>query len=705
MVMPNVDSAQLVRAFSYEPLLEPDAIRLIILQPAVHDSDELQCSLIHTSLSQCEDDIFDHYTALSYVWGDGIDRRTISLDDSPFSITANLYLALRDLRHATKILRLWADAICINQDDEDEKGLQVARMGKIYATAHHTVIYLGSVDPRADTLLPQVIPAISSMSIARKLPWSIRRDFADLILSKAWFRRVWVLQELVFSLDPRIQLGKYRWRWDYMYTFLKEFQEPASLDSAEASSYGESKAHPRFWFYTEDTALQGYELLLEMQLARDKHQGKVTESNQATLFRLIVGRRGLGVTDQRDMIFAHIGFASDGYDRFLKPDYSKTCEEVYEDYARSVIDNYGSPSILFHVGDPRSTSRPPRLASWAPDWSSTKSTSPLIELIQEIGLASSGETISAGSEAGKKFHYNYTWIKNPSVLACLGREVDRIARSSVKLSEQDIPIAKRTEFTARCKVIVGSWMPWLSSPAAVNGMYQNTRDRMLGEIVSLYCDIYNTWREIIQDDQMLPDWRIISREPNFRMLYPPWQSEICLKIVGIKDHDDQPHSPGLPVTARCAESKSRVHLTVIDCLIWSVFTGFERLIKDRRLAQTATGCLSLVPSYAEPDDLIFSIDHLLAETNILCLIRPKPDLHNSTLDETIRLKLDLARLSQPKDGNTYENHNSKPGKLEIVHGTFVGDCFFDLHKERMSRLMQTMHETPRFERPMVYAIH
>jgi hypothetical protein len=58
-------------------------------------------------------------------------------------ITANLYSALRSLRWRSESRFLWVDAICICQDDLEERGLQVALMRQIYQNATQTVVYLG----------------------------------------------------------------------------------------------------------------------------------------------------------------------------------------------------------------------------------------------------------------------------------------------------------------------------------------------------------------------------------------------------------------------------------------------------------------------------------------------------------------------------------------------------------------------------------
>jgi len=133
--------------FTYERLIGPDDIRLIILHPALDPSDVVQCSLVHNSLSVFDNrDIFSCYTALSYVWGCHKKTKTIWIDGAPLKITENLFSALHDLRDKERTLHLWADGICINQGDNTEKAMQIRMMRQIYARASNTVIYLGPTD-------------------------------------------------------------------------------------------------------------------------------------------------------------------------------------------------------------------------------------------------------------------------------------------------------------------------------------------------------------------------------------------------------------------------------------------------------------------------------------------------------------------------------------------------------------------------------
>lgn len=101
--------------FSYEPLVEPNAIRLVHLYPAYDVTAQLECSIEHTALSKCDEDLVDHCTALSYVWGDPTHVRPITVDGFAFKITANLDSALRHLRDRNRVVRVWADAIAANR--------------------------------------------------------------------------------------------------------------------------------------------------------------------------------------------------------------------------------------------------------------------------------------------------------------------------------------------------------------------------------------------------------------------------------------------------------------------------------------------------------------------------------------------------------------------------------------------------------------
>lgn len=272
--------------FQYSPLVEQDSIRLLVIQPGQPGS-EVHCNLIYTTLSSCHDNIFDHYTALSYVWGDPIDNRVIFVNGTIFEVTKNLSDALENIRHEHQHLRLWADAICIDQSNYAERNIQVALMRQIYSFASFTIIYLGKpTTDYCDSLL-------AAMSLgSTKFDRNSRHTIATQILSRAWFTRVWTYQELVLSRTPWIQCGRRRVKWDALV---------AALSGPERNYLGSSSAHELMQAMNlgDESDSEGHDdaekhrtiassrTLFDMHAARNKR-------SPLGLLSILVSRRGFG---------------------------------------------------------------------------------------------------------------------------------------------------------------------------------------------------------------------------------------------------------------------------------------------------------------------------------------------------------------------------------------------------------------------------
>ena len=125
-------------SLTYSPLdVEEREIRLLRLLPG-RWTDPIACELSTVSLRRnpC-------YDALSYVWGDPKDTLPITVDGKLLQATKSVRLALRRLRSYHNSRTLWVDAICINQEDQEEKTQQVMLMRYIYSNAKSVQVYLG----------------------------------------------------------------------------------------------------------------------------------------------------------------------------------------------------------------------------------------------------------------------------------------------------------------------------------------------------------------------------------------------------------------------------------------------------------------------------------------------------------------------------------------------------------------------------------
>jgi hypothetical protein len=98
------------------------------------------------------------YYALSYVCGNEPYEHGLTINNTLFKVKPNLYAALRRLQsyfRSARTLRvlIWIDAICINQDNADEKAKQIQGMHEIFSKAENVLILLGSVPQKVHMVL------------------------------------------------------------------------------------------------------------------------------------------------------------------------------------------------------------------------------------------------------------------------------------------------------------------------------------------------------------------------------------------------------------------------------------------------------------------------------------------------------------------------------------------------------------------------
>jgi len=240
-------------------------------------------------------------------------------------------------------------------------------MGRIYEDATNTIIYLG----------PAVTESLESQCLRAVRQGRPPSDAQLLsILSKSWFTRVWVFQELVFASNSWIQCGKARARWA---TICRKMMS-VSKDLLD------EKQRERQRIVTQMN--EAWDQQRPKKATKSDYQSKSFGKRSPfknTVLELVKARRGLGVFDPRDMVFAHVGFAKDAEHGKLKIDYSKTIEEVYIDFALFIAQKEGWGTLLDNVGDPKIQSRFKNLPPWSPDWTVPFST-PLFPRQTAFGL-------------------------------------------------------------------------------------------------------------------------------------------------------------------------------------------------------------------------------------------------------------------------------------------------------------------------------
>ncbi|KAF5637131.1 het-domain protein [Fusarium sp. NRRL 52700] len=144
----------------YAKLLNDRQIRLMTLY-AGQAGDPIRCHLRRVKLGMSL-----KFEALSYKWKEAEGRTSITCNGISLSVTRNLASALGALRFPFGVRVLWVDAVCINQDDQEEKSKQIPLMREIYTSAKAVLTWLGPDFPGAKEAF-QIFQYLSLVGIER----------------------------------------------------------------------------------------------------------------------------------------------------------------------------------------------------------------------------------------------------------------------------------------------------------------------------------------------------------------------------------------------------------------------------------------------------------------------------------------------------------------------------------------------------------
>ncbi|KAH9875470.1 hypothetical protein J1614_004962 [Plenodomus biglobosus] len=372
--------------FDYDTL---DAKRQQIRTLTLHRGtgpDPITCVLNTVSL-------LDHptYVALSYVWGDARDHLPINVNGSVFSAIRNLALALQYIRDTGEDVVLWVDAVCINQDDIDERNSQVQLMGILYAEAERVLIWLGEADETTDELVDMLEsddtpitpgPDIEDF-IAAHTVYAVelcrRLILFDIIALRPWWQRVWTVQECVLPRnDPVFRCGLQTFSWE---RFFEVFY--ASFLKAQAGF--NSFEHERHEHIQElrkrknqlSSGLSEHEILQKIQAVSllgnvRKHYNAPSGIPIAVCVAPCLERQA---SVPHDYIYGFLGLVASEEKRQVTVDYRLPHWTVYRDFFELLLNLAGPDELkllamlsFYHTNDSdcKSNDRP----SWLPDFSS-----------------------------------------------------------------------------------------------------------------------------------------------------------------------------------------------------------------------------------------------------------------------------------------------------------------------------------------------
>lgn len=356
----------------YNTLPGPTSIRLLQLEPQYDEIGAV--SQIACKLSTYDIETAPPYKALSYTWGAAYDddfhvvttdlvamnplpkeirpvyNASLICNGTAVEITQNLFDALTHLRDIQQIDLIWIDALCINQQNVEERSAQVSLMSEIYSSASEVVVWLGPPQEGFDELLwasNEFVDAIHKLAnssnkqhgmylrienpdvhamvgVENPLPKLVKATY--FYAACRWFHRAWVAQEAFLAHKLRVFCGNQEISWARMR--LLSFALNAMGWDLTLITY--------MRVYAKGSPPCGLESLLSLgELSRSsKANLDVFDKYPFTWFQEVLNTiRSTGCLVPHDKIYASLGIAASHFKKtpitqYIKPDYSMPIEDL-----------------------------------------------------------------------------------------------------------------------------------------------------------------------------------------------------------------------------------------------------------------------------------------------------------------------------------------------------------------------------------------
>ena len=209
--------------FSHQPLERPhEQIRLLQIDNCEGATD------LRLSIAAYDLQTAPPYNALSYEWGDAeptveifVNRRCLEIRHNLFLFLVELWLKQRTSQQP--YIPLWADALCIHQDNVEERNAQVGMMGKIYRNAKAVTAWLGWPTDDTDPALTvdsiahlcevnaEILQELNSTTSPKSFSGSFHLELlesAEKMVKCSYWNRRWIIQELVLAKEPILLWGR-----------------------------------------------------------------------------------------------------------------------------------------------------------------------------------------------------------------------------------------------------------------------------------------------------------------------------------------------------------------------------------------------------------------------------------------------------------------------------------------------------------------
>ena len=267
-------------------------------------------------------------------------------------VTENLHAALQHLRPEQEPLNIWVDQICINQEDQEERGQLVMLMHEIFSRSDQVTIWLGKdtqlyeeglifiikllartnyLDAQHDDdLVGKVVEFTESQDVEAILP------SLSALYENRWFSRSWTFQEAVCNPDTGI------------------IASIEGVPSFQGISFKILISFTQLLMRNDTIKLllplsnESYRATRQIMVIS---QYRILNPDQS-LLQLAHSTRDRSATDVKDRLYSLIPVATSTDQQAFTPNYGHSATRAYTEFATSVILESNRLHLLEYNGSP-----------------------------------------------------------------------------------------------------------------------------------------------------------------------------------------------------------------------------------------------------------------------------------------------------------------------------------------------------------------
>jgi hypothetical protein len=382
-------------------------------------------------------------------------------------VTENLEAALYFIRDTLDLagagLKVWIDAICIQQTDQDEKIYEIRRMKSIYGGSLGVIVHLGpqreDTDLAVDSLkriASQVYDRISegkdSPPLSREnTSESTRKLYISLVrlFCQPYWRRLWILQELAMSdANTTFGYGARSFQFNELHLtskFVWHNIEMLELIIGDAAELNFPTMNSSMW------VIMFVEELWKLSQRLEDAQ-PVTYANIQLPLNLSKNGRAKLIHDK---VFGLLAILPPAVGLKMEPfyDYSLPSYQIFTEFTKSIIAATGDLGIICMRNQQQKMA-----PSWATDWQFEPDRATLLHKWQKYGYRGFNNAypnLEEMIEAGHRLRADRSWkpdmairFQGQTLLHCTGIRigtVDGIASGIRAAHEEDqdsfVPVA------------------------------------------------------------------------------------------------------------------------------------------------------------------------------------------------------------------------------------------------------------------------